>query len=224
MNCVKPVRFAAVAWVLAWSGFAQPAFDPAANLLVHYGFESNLTDQTTNGNDATVYAGTPAYAGAMFGDGISFDGSTSIQVPVTVLGDMSGKTMTAWVKHDGGSVHFIGAQSSISATDRFYISSLNGQLCTNTGPTDTWFGFTPYTPGDGWRHVALSVSADGLTSTMYINGALAPVDPTATDTGVNVSNLLIDALDQLPLRPRLRGPEADHLGKRMHPGVRARKP
>ena len=166
---------------------AEPAFNPAEDLLVLLDFNGNLQDSSGLGNKATVKNSRVEYAdgrnqGNQAAQFLQADsGGAFDNIPVTlpnnlITGDQP-YTVTAWVYWNGSSDSWLQSFSSIYFSDTFVAvdSPLNYYM--NLGLTEgsslylsnPLMGSGSTLPVHGWAHVAMTVNPSGDT-VLYLNG------------------------------------------------------
>ncbi|WNS40859.1 LamG-like jellyroll fold domain-containing protein [Paenibacillus sp. MMS20-IR301] len=166
---------------------ADPAFDPAADLVVLLDFNGNVQDSSGNGNSGTVKNSRVQYtngrkAGDQAAQFLKADasgafGNIPVALPNNLIAGDQPYTVTAWVYWNGSSESWPQSFSSIYFSDTFVEAGSPLNYYMNLGLTDnnSLFLSTPLIvsgstlPVHGWAHVALTVDPSGDTI-LYLNG------------------------------------------------------
>lgn len=174
-----------------WMYYGSPKAAPASErkvvqdkyTVLAYDFEAMQgapRDRTAYGDNAAQSTASPTPAGAL-GDGASFSGAGMIVTPASPSLQFTpdhGLTVTAWIKPDGPQTAVIFALGQSQGRSLF-LTLEQGKLVARTSD-DKGAGTakveTEPLKLDGWRHVAVTLGADGLA--VYVDGekkASAPV-------------------------------------------------
>jgi len=159
--------------VLAWGndkastdGDSKTSYDASQILVYHFAGTDGVRDATANANHAKTSSATQV-ATSQIGQGLSFNGSSSIVVPASAslkVTAAAGFSFTAWINPvsvDSGSL------LSLSAGGKGLSVRLNAGRLIVTSAGATARSDTPLKPGS-WQHVAL-VASGGKVS-FYIDG------------------------------------------------------
>lgn len=179
------------------------------------GSGSSLTDNSGNGNTATLSAGTSWVASpvAFSGNALAFDGTNDIvQIPHHTSHEISAAiTVEAWIYATSTSTVQDVLTNSSSATNTGYVFPRTDDgwshvtFWLNIG--GSWVTLSaPYPSLNSWHHLAGTY--DGATMKIYIDGILA-ASQAQTGTIVTNSNPLI--LGNQPGFPEYFGGSADEL-------------
>lgn len=137
-----------------------------ANLQGYYRFEGNSNDATANGNNGTDTAMTYGGVYGKYGQGASFNGTTSkiTLAGITITGNL---TFAGWVNVAAYGIVESMIVGGATNCAEFFIDS-NGKLnlakagVTTIGTSNTAVGI------GSWHHIA--VTYDGTTATFYYDG------------------------------------------------------
>ncbi|MFZ4651193.1 MAG: DUF2341 domain-containing protein [Rubrivivax sp.] len=159
--------------VLAWGndkastdGDSKTSYDASQILVYHFAGTDGVRDATANANHAKTSSATQV-ATSQIGQGLSFNGSSSIVVPASAslkVTAAAGFSFTAWINPvsvDSGSL------LSLSAGGKGLSVGLNAGRLIVTSAGATARSDTPLKTGS-WQHVAL-VASGGKVS-FYIDG------------------------------------------------------
>ena len=181
-----------------------PADPGTDDLVLHYAFENNVSDDTGNGYDgAPMDNAFYEDAAGDLGRALSFDGIDDyLQLPIgSLLGSLNDMTVAMWVNVSD-------SDASWQRIFDFGTSSAAGYmfLCPRTstaGPVR--FAITPAGGSDeslvetssnllpGWHHLAVTIDSATMTLFLYVDGTLAASGPTETlpkDLGAPTQNWL----------------------------------
>ena len=152
----------------------------AKDLVSHYKFDGNTTDNSVNLNHAATY-GTTSYTTGKVSNGIVLNGSNAfVQLPADVANQQT-ITVAAWVYWSGGSAwqRIFDFGNDESANMFLTPSSGSGQLRfgIKNGGAEQGLNATALTT-NVWTHVAVTLSTTGAR--LYVNGAVVAESTSVT--------------------------------------------
>ncbi len=160
------------------------------DLISHWSFDTDLTDDSGNGNDGTAVNGAVVSStdSVFGGSSLYLDGASSAYVQTGNPGlQTSSFTIAAWVRPEtleSDWTDIYGYWSNSGGNNypfAFYMRSDN-KLCAYFRPNIGLLSSTQqYTLLNTWNHVAVTWDRDAKTMRLYVNGDLAASKPTTAD-------------------------------------------
>jgi len=139
----------------------------SGGVLVHYEFEGDVLDSSSNGNDGTVDAGAPTFVPGMFGQAAEFNGDDRIALPSFT--NFHNRTVTFWTNFDDtNNTHVFVNQLGYFMNAQPYGGWWNFQF----GPTNAGANFPAPATGE-WHHYAMvlrDTSATTYDAEVYEDG------------------------------------------------------
>ena len=197
--CVDDIRLYRAA-----PAVVTPADPGTDNLVLHYAFEDNLTDDTGNGYDGTAMdAMFYDDAAGDLGRALLFDGIDDyVELPIgSLIASLSDTTVAMWINladstsiswqrawdfgsSGSGGYMFLCPRMSTTGAIRFAISQPGGGESLVDSPANL--------PA-GWHHVAATIDSASMAMALYVDGTLAVSGATETlpqDLGTTTQNWL----------------------------------
>ena len=181
--------------------------------VMHYEFDNNLTDASSNVYGLTAEGGFVAtYQGDHESTALSaltYGGASGhyLQSTYTGISGTNARTVTAWIKTTSNSNQAIVSWGSDTGGELFEVMTKSGELRVKLGNASSTTAFIKKTVNnlvnDGeWHHIAVTVPANGKLSdcVLYVDGGVATIQSTASGAtamnttisgGVNIGNSII---------------------------------